>query len=85
MDKGYDYADVDFALRERRIKAHIRRRGEHPLLGSPRRKPKRWVVERTISWLMNFRAIRIRWERQPDNYLAIVTLGCALLALKRSS
>lgn len=39
---------------------------------------KKWVVERTIGRPMNFRATRIRCERQPMNYLAMLTLGCAL-------
>jgi transposase len=39
----------------------------------------RWVVERTISWLHQFRRLRIRYERRADIHLAFLTLGCILI------
>ena len=36
----------------------------------------RWVVERTISWLHQFRRLRIRYERRADIHLAFLKLGC---------
>ena len=39
----------------------------------------RWVVERTLSWLHQFRRLRIRYERRPDMHEAFMTLGCALI------
>jgi transposase len=84
MDKGYDYASVDLIVRSKGVCPHIRRRGEDPLLGSPRRKPKRWVVERTISWLQNFRGIRTRWDRKGKNYYSMLLFASALLVYKRS-
>ena len=33
LDKGYDYADAERAVRSRGIRPHIRRRGEAPVLG----------------------------------------------------
>lgn len=33
LDKGYDYADCEAAVRIRGIVPHIRRRGEQPLIG----------------------------------------------------
>ena len=64
LDKGYDYRDSEAAVRTRRIKPHIRRRGENALLGCFRGKPRRWVVERTNSWHNRFGALLIRWEHR---------------------
>jgi transposase len=80
LDKGYDYRDCEAAVRARRIKPHIRRRGENALLGCVRGKPRRWVVERTNSWHNRFRALLIRWERKAEHYLAMLHLACGLIA-----
>ena len=39
----------------------------------------RWVVERTLSWLHQFRRLRVRFERRPDIHEAFLSLGCALI------
>jgi len=39
----------------------------------------RWVVERTISWLHQFRRLRIRYERRADIHMAFLTLGCIVI------
>lgn len=36
----------------------------------------RWVVERTIAWLHQFRRLRVRYERCADIHQALLTLGC---------
>lgn len=84
LDKGYDYSDTEAEVRKRRIVPHIRRRGEKPLGGKNRRKPRRWVVERTNSWHNRFRALVIRWERKAQNYLALLYLGCAVIAMRQA-
>jgi transposase len=84
LDKGYDYREPESEARERGITPHIRRRGEKPLLGCVRGKPRRWVVERTNSWHNRYRALLVRWERKAVNYLALLTLACALIALQQS-
>jgi len=84
LDKGYDYADTEAAVRARGITPHIRRRGEPALIGCVRGKPRRWVVERTNAWHNQFRGLLIRWERQGPNYLALVHLGCALIAWQQA-
>jgi transposase len=43
----------------------------------------RWVVERTISWLHQFRRLRIRYERRADIHLAFLTLGCIVICHRR--
>ena len=39
----------------------------------------RWVIERTISWLHQFRRLRIRYERRADIHMAFLTLGCIVI------
>ena len=83
LDKGYDYQKPEKEARARGVKPHIRRRGENPVTGPIRgKKPRRWVVERTNSWHNNFRALRIRWEKISDNYLALVEMACALIVFQ---
>jgi transposase len=38
---------------------------------------RRWVVERTHSWMNRFRRILIRWEKRCENYLAMLHLSFA--------
>ncbi len=75
-DKGYDYPRCRAALRRRRIKARIARRGVER---SDRLGRHRWVVERTLSWLNRFRRLKVRYERRADVHQAFLSLGCALI------
>jgi putative transposase len=79
LDKGYDYVDTEREVRDRRILPHIRRRGEKPLTGRVRGKPRRWVVERAGSWINRFRALLVRWERKGRHYLALLHLACGII------
>jgi putative transposase len=38
---------------------------------------RRWVVERTLSWLTKRRSIRTRWSKEVANWLALVQFACA--------
>jgi putative transposase len=80
LDKGYAFRDCEAAVRDRGIRPRIRQKGEAPLLGRVHGTPRRWVVERTNSWHNRFRALLIRWEIKPQNYLALVYLASALIA-----
>jgi transposase len=48
-----------------------------------RRYRRRWIVERTIAWLLNLRRLTVRWERKAEHYLAFLHLACAMIALRR--
>ena len=39
--------------------------------------PRRWVVERTFSWLAKRRSIRTRWCKKAANWLALLQFACA--------
>lgn len=84
MDKGYDFAEVRETLREFGFTAHIRARGEEAqaIKGQAHFKARRWVVERTHSWMNRFRRVLIRWDKSVDNYLAFLHFACALIAFR---
>lgn len=82
LDKGYDYDEVRALAKEFHYTTHIRARGEEALtlkreIGF---KARRWVVERTHSWLNRFRRLLIRWEKRADTYLAMLHLACGIIA-----
>lgn len=81
MDKGYDYREVRDLLEEFRFTAHIRSRGEEAqaIKKEAGFKARRWVVERTHSWMNRFRRILVRWEKKAENYLGLLHLVCGLI------
>lgn len=75
-DRGYDSQPHRRALAACGIRTQIaRRRTEH---GSGLGKT-RWVIERTIAWLHQFRRLRVRYERRPDIHEAFLKLGCTVI------
>jgi transposase len=84
MDKGYDYDETRELVDEFGYTAHIKARGEEAQLikRNARFKARRWVVERTHSWMNRFRRILIRWEKKPENYLGLLHLVCGLIAYR---
>lgn len=84
LDKGYDYQEVRDILVEFGFTAHIRSRGEEAkaLTQEAGTRARRWVVERTHSWMNRFRRILIRWEKKPENYLGFLHFACALIAFR---
>ncbi len=44
-------------------------------------KARRWVVERTHRWMNRFRRILIRWEKVPENHLALLHFVCIFITL----
>jgi putative transposase len=42
---------------------------------------RRWVVERTISWVNKRRSLRRRWSKKAGNWQALVQLACAHILL----
>ena len=45
---------------------------------------RRWVVERTHSWLHRYRALLIRWCKKAENYLGLLHFACGLIAFRAS-
>jgi putative transposase len=86
LDKGYDYDEVRDLLAAFGFTAHIRGRGEEAkaLQQDARFRARRWVVERTHSWMNRFRRVLIRWDKKVCNYLGFLHLACAYITYKQS-
>ena len=84
LDKGYDYEDVRALLAEFGFTAHIQSRAEEAreLAAEAGKRARRWVVERSHSWMNRFRRILVRWEKKPEHYLAFLHFACALIAFR---
>jgi putative transposase len=85
LDKGYDNPRSREAASEAGYVPHIRQIGEEKKAcdRSKGHKPRRWVVERTFSWLSKCRGILVRYEKKDDNYLGLIQLACGLLWYRR--
>jgi putative transposase len=82
LDKAYDSRVTRFTAVLEGYEPHIRSIGEERRK-CRRGKPRRWVVERTISWLSRCRAILVRYDKKSVNYLGMIQLACALLWYRR--
>ena len=83
-DAAYDSEPVREELKERGYVPHIRPadKKERKREGDVHRhggRARRWVVERTHSWLNRSRRLLVRWEKKAENYLAFIQLACAQL------
>ena len=79
LDQGYFDEEIYELLETWGYTAHIRPLGSGQaatLTPEEAReagvKARRWVVERTHSWLNRFRGLLIRWCKKPENYLAML-------------
>jgi putative transposase len=83
-DKGYDYPDVRDLVEEWGYTAHIKSRGQEEAdrRTIPGYRERRWVVERTHSWLNRFRRLLIRWEKKLANYIALLHFACAWITFR---
>ena len=86
MDAGYDGDPVYQLLYEWGYIPHIRSRYDEKmqLEHIPGYRARRWVVERTHSWLNRFRRLLIRWEKKVENYEAMMHLACAFICFRAS-
>ena len=75
-DRAYDSEPDRVALREVGVTPRIPKRNTEHGSGLGR---VRWAVERTISWLHQFRRLRIRYERRLDIHNAFLSIGCILI------
>ena len=86
LDNGDDDDEVRDVLAEFGFTAHIRARGEEAkaLQQDAGFRARRWVVERTHSWMNRFRRVLIRWDKNVRNDLAFLHLACAYMTYRQA-
>ncbi len=86
LDKGYDYPEVRKLVAAWGYTGHIKSRGEERAekRSIPGYRARRWIVERTHSWLNRFRRLLIRWEKKVENYVAMLHFACAWITFRAS-
>ena len=84
LDKGFDYPRVEELVCDYAYNPHIRSRGEEArdLAELPGYRARRWVVERTHSWMNRFRRLLTRWEKKKANFLSLIHLACAYITFR---
>ncbi len=75
-DRAYHSGPLSQALRRLHIVPVLAKRGEPHGSGLG---VYRWVVERTLSWLHQFRRLRVRFERRADIHLAFLLMGSIVI------
>ena len=86
LDKGYADDEVRDLVAEFGCTTHIRTRGEEAkgLKQEAGVKARRWVGERTQSWMNRFRRVLIRWDKKVRNSSAFLPLACASITFRQS-
>ncbi|MCB9852904.1 MAG: IS5 family transposase [Phycisphaerales bacterium] len=87
-DRAYDSDALRSRLKQRGIELicpHRRGRVRPPTQDGRalRRYRHRWIVERTIAWLSNFRRLVVRYERHLNMYQAFFHVACVIITLRK--
>jgi transposase len=87
-DKAADSDDLRERLKKRGIELiaphRSNRRKKKTQDGRPlRRYKRRWKMERTISWIGNYRRLVVRYDRCIHIYQAFFNIACMLVTLKK--
>ena len=89
LDAAYDSDEVRKELEARSYEPHIspadknKRSERKEARQHPGGRARRWVVERTHSWLNRSRRLLVRWEKKTENYLGFIHLACAQLIFSK--
>ncbi|MBK9119045.1 MAG: IS5 family transposase [Phycisphaerales bacterium] len=85
-DKAYDSDKLDEELAQRGMEMIAPHRGNRKPENVTQDRPaaaakRRWTVERTISWIQNYRRLCIRWEKSSCLFSGFLHMTCTLLLL----
>jgi putative transposase len=85
LDKGYAYDEVREIAEEFRFTTHIPAKKDEAQRVKRRAgyQARRWVVERTPSWMNRFRGVLIRWSKKAENYIALLHMSFAFIIYRR--
>ncbi|HUW29986.1 MAG TPA: transposase, partial [Planctomycetota bacterium] len=72
-------------MRKYRYIPHVRPRCEEARekKRNPHHRARRWVVERTHSWLNRYQKLLVRYEKLADSYEGLLEIACAMIAFRQ--
>jgi putative transposase len=85
LDRGYASDEVQEIAEAFHFTTHLPpgKREAQKVKRQAGHKARRWVVERTHSWMNRFRGVLIRWCKKADNYIALLHMSFAFIIYKR--
>jgi transposase len=85
-DAGYRGDPAWNAATVRHYRPHIKQRREEAYAKrtKPGYKARRWVVERTHSWLNRFRKLLVSFEKTEASYVALLSLAAAIICWRKT-
>ena len=85
-DAGYKGVPAWNAVVSRNYQPHIQQRREEARLKRtiPGYRARRWVVERTHSWLNRFRKLLVSFEKTEASYVALLSLAAAIICWRQT-
>ena len=85
-DAGYKGSPARQAATNRHYRPHIKQRREEMKAKRivPGYKARRWVVERTHSWLNRYRKVLVSFEKTEESYVALLTLAAAMICWRQT-
>jgi putative transposase len=86
LDAGYVGYPVSKIARKHHYYPRVKSRAEERLIKYryPDSKPRRWVVERTHSWLNRYRKLLVSFEKTEASYTALLQLAAALICWRQT-
>ena len=85
LDAGYVGYPVSKIARKHRYYPRVKSRAEERLIKYRYldSKPRRWVVERTHSWINRFRKLLVSFEKTEASYVALLSLAAAMICWRQ--
>jgi len=85
-DAGYKGAPAQKAAQDYGYRPHIKQRREEARAKrtQPGYRARRWVVERTHSWLNRYRKLLVSFEKTEEGYVALLSLAAALICWRQT-
>jgi len=86
LDAGYVGYPASKIARKHHYYPRVKSRAEERLIKYryPDSKPRRWVVERTHSWLNRYRKLLVSFEKTEASYMALLQLAAALICWRQT-
>ena len=86
LDAGYMGYPVSKRARKHRYYPRVKSRAEEHIIKyrDPDSKPRRWVVERTHSWLNRYGKLLVSFEKTEASYTALLQLAAGLICWRRT-